>query len=304
VGQLLAAEGPYLARESGPFPVRAVWAQSRSFSGFFVRADSAIRHPRDIKPGARVVDMTYAGSTRIVDGLLAWAGLRKNQVAWVKADSVKEKAAAILEGKAAVAFGTPTSATLYEAEQQEPGIAWVNLDAARDPEGAERFLGEDPFVTFGPMEGVKSCQGVWGAGGTSLYITRAATDPGLVYHLARWLEDNWPRFRDAHEWNRHMTREALLAETDQGFIPCHDGLVQYLKEKGDWTPARERRQAENVVTVDRYCAAFRAALMAADRQGVEVRPDNPAWARSWQETIKREGLPALRTHLPAPPGKD
>jgi hypothetical protein len=45
-------------------------------------------------------------------------------------------------------------------------------------------------------------------------------------------------------------------------------------------------------------------MMAADRQGVEVRPDNPAWARSWQETIKREGLPALRTHLPAPPGKD
>ena len=74
-----------------------------------------------------------------------------------------------------------TDVTTHTATRRTLESHSRSFDAARDPEGAERFIGEDPFVTFGPMEGVKSCQGAWGAGGTSLYITRAAADPALAY---------------------------------------------------------------------------------------------------------------------------
>ncbi len=297
-GMLLQAEGPYAARDAGPYQIRAVWAQSSSASGFFTRGDSALVTPRDIVPGTRVVDMTYVASQKIVTGLLAWAGVGTDDVVWVPASDAKEKNRLILEGAADVAFGTPTATSMYQAEESPHGIRWLDLNADADPEGAARFLEVDPLIGFTPIPmGVPSSIGVWGAGGTSFYCATDTLDAGLVYHVAAWLDGNWARFKDAHAWNQYMTRQIVIGELGHTFIPLHRGLVDYLDQLGLWTKANEKRQRANVDLVTAYCDAWREALDLADEQALAVAADNQAWLDLWAVVKQRRGVPPVRMFL-------
>jgi hypothetical protein len=76
--------------------------------------------------------------------------------------------------------------------------------------------------------------------------------------------------------------------------PVHAGTVRYLREKGLWGPANERRQAFYTAIQDAYAVAWEAALARADRNGVKVAGDNPAWAELWQKLRIESGLPDLK----------
>ncbi len=297
-GMMLEGEGPYAARDSGPYRLRAVWAQSSSASGFFTRGDSAFATPRDIKPGTRLVDMTYVGSQKIVEGLLAWAGVSRDDVVWVPAADAKQKNQLILDAEADIAFGTPTAASMYAAEESPHGIKWLDLNSEQDPEGAARFLVIDPLIGFTPIPiGVPSSLGVWGAGGTSFYCGTDKLDTGLAYNLAKWLDTNWARFKDAHEWNRYMTRQTVLAELPHTFIPVHEGLIAYLDELGLWSDAHQRRNQENIALADAYCDAWAEALDRADESGVPVTSDNPDRLALWAEVKTGRTLPKVKMFL-------
>ena len=185
-----------------------------------------------------------------------------------------------------------------EIEQQPPGIRWIELNADADPEGARRFKATDPIIGFAPiLNGVPSSLGRWGTCGTSLYTTTATTDAGFVYQLAKWLDENWPHYRDLHSWNRFMTRELLLRELERTFLPCHEGLVAYLDELGLWTVAHQRRQDANAALVERYCQAYQGALRRADAQQVPVGPESAAWLEIWADCRRKAELPGFRMFL-------
>jgi len=297
-GMMEEGEGPYAARDSGPFQLRAVWAQSTTVSGFFTRGDSALRTPRDIKKGTRVVDMTYVGSQKIVEGLLAWAGVSAADVAWVPAASSREKNELILEGKADVAFGTPAAPSMYAAEKNPIGIRWLDCNAEQDAEGARRFLEIDPLIEFTPtVIGVPSSLGVWGAGGTSFYCGRDTLDKALAYNLAGWLDENWARYKDAHEWNQFMTRDTVVQKLGQTFIPAHEGLVAYLRDIGVWSEGLERRNDGNIELLNRYCDAWQEALAKADEQQIIVAPDSEDWLSLWRGLKEQRGIPPVRMFL-------
>jgi len=297
-GMLLEGDGPYAARDAGPYRLRAVWAQSSSASGFFTRGDSAFNTPRDIQPGSRLVDMTYVGSQKIVDGLLAWAGLTREDVVWVPAADAKEKNQLVLDGQADIAFGTPTAASMYAAEKSPHGIKWLDMNSETDPAGAARFLEIDPLIGFTPIPiGVPSSLGVWGAGGTSFYCGTDQLDTGLAYNLAKWLDTNWARFKDAHEWNLYMTRETLMAELPHTFIPLHVGLIAYLDELGLWSAAHQRRNQTNIALADAYCDAWAEALDRADELGIAVTVDNADWLALWAEVKTARAVPRVKMFL-------
>ncbi len=290
--QALLAEPKFALRDGGPFPVRVVWSQSHDNAGFFVRADSPLRSVYDIKPGTRISGMTAAATSAMLDGLLAWARVKSGDIDWITPKDIPDKARAVIEGRADLSFGIPTSNVLRQIEEEAPGIRWLELKADADPDGARRFREQDPMVGFAPiLNGVPSSLGRWGTCGTSLYTTGDATDAGFVYQLARWLDENWARYRDLHSWNRFMTRELLLKELEHTFIPCHAGLVAYLEELGLWTVAQQRRQDANVALVDRYCQAYRGALRRADAQAIPVGPGNAAWLDLWAECRGHAALP-------------
>lgn len=302
VSQMLEGDRRYGKRDSGPFQFRAVWAQSKSNSGFFVRGDSPIKTINDIKPGVRAVDMRgYLASQRILEAFLLWSGKIKDvekEVDWVPAKSSDHKAELVVEGKADVAFAMPSSPSIYKAEKNPHSIRWISLNSQEDPEGARRFLAVDPLIDFMPMfNGVKTAQGVWGSVGVSLQLMRAETDPEFVYNLAKWLDENWGLIKGTHPWNEWATRTSLMEEIPHTFYPLHDGLIEYLKDIGLWTNAMERRNHNNVELVTRYCKANQEAIEKADANRMWVSSKNPEWLEYWESYKQKLNLPRFKMFL-------
>jgi len=294
-GRVLEGVRRYAGRDTGAFPVRVAWMQSKYDSGFVVRGDSPIREIHDIKPGVRVVDMrSYLTSQTNLEGLLVWAGIKdlEKEVTWVAAHNSEEKMQLITGGKADIAYALPTSPLTFEAEKNPCGLRWLELNAEKDPEGAKRFHERCPLIGLGLMfRGVPSSICRWGMVGTDQLCCREDANPELIYHLAKWFNENWESYKDLHAWLAQSTLENLMVELDTIFIPCHEGLIEYLKELGLWSRAHAIRQKENVALVARYCQASQQAMRRADNKGIVVSADNPVWVSLWESYKKEQGIP-------------
>jgi len=89
---------------------------------FFTRGDSKIRTPHDIKKGTKITDMNgYVAATRVVDGLLAWAGVKHEDIDWVPVMSTAENIGAVVSGRAEICFSMPASPEAHEAEKNAYG---------------------------------------------------------------------------------------------------------------------------------------------------------------------------------------
>ncbi|MEW6143002.1 MAG: TAXI family TRAP transporter solute-binding subunit [Chloroflexota bacterium] len=295
--QMLAGNKEFVYRDSGPFPVRIVWSWSRSASGFYVRAGSTIRTPKDIKPGTRIADMRpFLSSIRIVEALLSWAGLGMNDVTWVPVKSTKEAAEGILAGKIDLSFGVPSSAPVLEAAKSPQGIDWIELNWDKDPEGAKRFKKLYPLINFGPMpaNSPASSTGKWLTEGINYLVGRREHSVNFVYNFVKWLDANYPRYKDLHPDNQSRNLETLARGLSFTYIPVHDGLITYLRDKNLWTDAHERRNQANNALVERYCEAYQKAVEAADSRQMQISPENAEWVKFWHEYKKELGLPAFR----------
>jgi hypothetical protein len=296
MSQMIEADRKYSARDTGPFPVRTVWAQSRSHSGYFVRADSPIKTLYDIKPGTRFADMShFVANVRIIEAFLAWAKVDPKDLVWVKGDSYPENVNSVLEGRADVCFGIPTSPAVVEAEKHPVGIRWLDMNSTEDPEGAARVRVVDPLIDFGPMfNGVPSCIDRWGTVGISLYVTHRDTENNLVYNIAKWMHENYDRIKECHSWCQWMSLDTLLEELERTFIPVHDGLKQYLKETNHWTEALEAKSQANAGLIDRYCQAFQECKDLADEKEIVIDPNTPEWIQMWDDYKQKLGIPKIK----------
>jgi len=292
--QMLMANRRYCVRDGGPFPIRAAWVHSKGNSGFFTRSDSTIRTPHDIKPGTRLCHMTYGPATRVVNGLLAWAEVSPDDIVWVDVSNSVENYQAVIEGRSDLGFNFPTTPTMYEAEKNPYGLSWIDLNAEADPEGARRFLEWDPLVTFGPIHsGVDSALGHWGTVVIIFELTHADTDSELIYNLAKWMDENYPRFKDKHPLNRFRDRETLIEGLKHTFLPCHEGMISYLKDIGLWTKAHDVRQSENKDLVDRYAAAYQQCMWEADDEKIWVARESEEWVKFWSD-YRKANLPEFK----------
>ncbi|MCX8126210.1 MAG: hypothetical protein N3E40_03590, partial [Dehalococcoidia bacterium] len=154
----------------------------------------------------------------------------------------------------------------------------------------------DPLIRFGiiPEGGVKSAVGVPSTEGIVFEVTIDRTDPAFVYHLARWFDLNYERFKKRHPDNTFKNRDTLLKGLRQTFIPCHEGLIEYLKELGVWTGAHEARQKENIELINRYCEAYHRAIEEADDLQIVVDPKNPDWQKFWNDYKRKLNIPDFK----------
>jgi len=284
--QMVMADRKYAVRDGGPFQVRVVWMQSKGNAAFFTRGDSKIKTPYDIKPGTRITDMNpYAAATRVVEGLLAWAKVDPKEIQWVPVHNPEENIGAVVSGKADICFSFPINPLIHEAAKNPLGLGLVETNAEKDPEGARRFREKDPLVNFGiiPEESLKCAGGKWGTQGLNLELTNERVDAGLIYHIARWLDENYDRYKDRHRENRFRTRSWLMKALEQTFVPAHEGLIAYLKDLKLWTDQHEQRQQKNLETLTRYCDDYQKLIWAADDANIEVTPINEKWVRLWTE---------------------
>jgi hypothetical protein len=294
-GRMLSADGRFCVRDGGPFPVRIAWVHSKGNSGFLTRGDSRIKTPYDIKPGTRICRMTLFGNLKIVDGLLAWAGVSRDDIVWVSVNSWEENCQAVIEGRSDLAFNYPNTPSVRQAEKNPKGLGWIDLNAEADPAGAKRFRSFDPLFNFAPIHtGVPSAIGHWGVTGINFEQTRSDIEPALIYNLARWFDESYPRFKDKHPANRFRNRETLIEGLRYTFLPCHEGLISYLKDISLWTPAHDTRQRENQELVDRYAAAYQECMWVADEKKIWVARESEEWVKLWSDYKKanlREFVP-------------
>jgi len=291
---MIRAEEQYATRDVGPWQTTAVYPAGRVDQGYATTPDSGIRTPYDIKPGTKIIYMSFMPAGKmLMEALLAWGQVDPEDVEWVPAGSIGANVRHLMEGKGDITFGWTTESSLfYEAEAAPRGLSWIALDAKADPEGAKRYSAVYTTGTFGVIAlGVPSAQGVPGLSSLSPYLTRAESDPELVYHLVKWLDENYDKFKDSHPTCRAITMDSLLAIAETSWQPLHEGTVRYLEEKGLWTPAHEVRRQQNADLIARYIEAWEDAIDMADERGITVNPENEEWLELWYSY--RDKLPVF-----------
>jgi len=292
-----AVEG-YSSREGGPFHARIVWVHALSNSGVFVRGDSEIQTIYDIKPGHKwaIWDVTES-VMRVPKAILDWVQVDHDDILWVNAGTTEGSVRAVAEGRADISWFFPTAAHVYEAAAAPHGIRFLDLNSDEDPEGAARFRERGAMYTFAPIgTGTPEAIGVWGTFGYKYEATRKQSDEELVYRFAKWMDENYELYKDAHATNASMSIDDLMISLEVTYIPVHEGLRRYLIEKGLWTEAHERRQEQNVAFIAAYVEAYDEALALADERGITVDPTNQEWVELWANYKLDINLPTISMH--------
>ena len=286
-------------RDGGPFQARVVWIHDLANSGFFVRGDSDIKTISDIGPGTRFSVWNMRESTLNPHrSLLAWIQLDEEEIEWVDAGSFEGAMRAVAEGRADIAFGFPTSPTVYEVAAAPHSIRFLDLNGEADPAGARRWQERNPLYSFGPIAtGVPEAVGRWGTVGYIFDITTDSSDPELVYQFAKWLDENYDSYKNAYDSNKYMTIDHLMEALKTTYIPAHEGLIEYLKEKSLWTEAHDQRQQENIDIFNTYIDAYEEAIRLAGGKGIEVSPANPDWITLWETYKVEHKIPMVGLHV-------
>jgi len=286
----------FAVKEGGPFQARMVWVHALANSGMFVRADSEIQDIYDLKPGVRFsVWADRASVLRVPKAILDWAQVPHDQAVFVNSGSYEGAVRAVMDGRADVFWGFPTSPVIFEASSAPHGIRYIDMNGEADPEGAIRFRETSPMYVFGPINtGVPEARGVWGTQGYTLEITSAESDSELIYNLAKWLHESFDLYAGAYDTNRYMSLEHVEIAASQSYMPLHEGLVRYLKELGIWTEAHETRQQENIALFTRYVEAYEEAQRMALDRDLAISPLNQDWIDLWEDQKRKLELPEIR----------
>ena len=190
---------------------------------------------------------------------------------------------------------------MAEAQAAPHGIRFIELPASKDPEGAARFLEFRPTLSFAKSRlGVKEAIGVEQLVTYTPIICLADKDPELTYHLAKWWDENYDRYKDAHSLAVGMSIDSFRGLLDTTYLPVHEGTIRYLKEKGLWTVDDDKRQEYNVNLLNRYIEAYQACIKKADGEGVKVDPQNKEWTELWENYKKEHNLPLFKVMLEIP----
>jgi hypothetical protein len=277
----------HATREGGPYDTRLFWTNSKNPFGFIVSKDSDVKTIYDLRKKKPKIALFTPSTASVlhVKALLAMIRMDEKDVTFVPVTTWANSTKSVPEGKADVAFAGPTASVSVEAEASAKGIRWLDYPKD-DKEALARYARVMRGISFGVCTtGVKSANGVYMAANVNQYYVRGSEDPELMYQLAKWLVDSYPKYKDKHPHNETMSvdvqGEILAAARHMNYIPVHDGTVRYLKEKGKWSAAETAWSDKNRELVARYTKAYQAAIAAADQKNIKVVPDNNEWVALW-----------------------
>jgi|SaaInl7_200m_RNA_FD_contig_61_444414_length_1508_multi_15_in_0_out_0_2 uncharacterized protein len=292
-GQSLEGTTTWATRDLGPWQMRLWWPHGKGGRGYAVRGDSGLEKPSDLKPGVRVIYHDFIGPMGRMFGeaIVAWAGLKSEDVEWIPANSIAATSTLLMEGKGDVVVGWPSSPQWLEVEASPHGLAWLTLDAKAEPEAAARFTTVDASADFGLMVlGVPSARNVPMIVTIPSMCTAADRDVELVYNLVKWMDENHDAYKDKHPYCEAMTLDTMMELAEIEFVPLHDGVIQYLTEKGLWTADHQKRQDANIALMTSYVDAYAEAIAKADAADIKVVPTNEDWLKLWEDYKVEKGL--------------
>ena len=102
--------GKWGTRELGPWQHHIVWTQLKGGMGYAVKGDSGIKTPYDIKPGMKILYLSFlVPAGRLwMESLLAWGQVDPEDVEWVAGGNINAMYTMLREGKVDVSVGWPS----------------------------------------------------------------------------------------------------------------------------------------------------------------------------------------------------
>ncbi|HZM34560.1 MAG TPA: TAXI family TRAP transporter solute-binding subunit [Burkholderiales bacterium] len=291
--QMDAVQG-YASKTGGPADTRMLNMNMVTAWGYAVRGDSRIKSIADVKPGTRI-SLAKSSSFLVagVDALLAYRGLGPEDVNLVEVGNYGANTAVLAEGRVDVIFTSPLSGPSYQAEAGPNGLRWLELPAPeKDRAAYARYRKiQSGYVPQKTTAGVRSAIGLNMDHAFQANHVRADEDPEFVYQLIRWLDENHASYKGDFTHAAMMTLDNLVLFLESGALqPLHDGAIRYLKEKGRWKPTYQKRQDQLVALAKKRESGYKAAMQAAEKQGIAVDPGNEKWVAFWKDYRQRNGM--------------
>lgn len=274
-----ASEGTYdfAERRWGPQDLRAVAGRPSTF-GVPSAADADIHTLEDLR-GKRVAYVAGNPSVNVkCDAILAFGGLTREDVDAVMFPTHGAAMGSLAQNRADAACTTTTASQLYELEESNRGIRWVDIPAD-DEAGWERMNEVAPV--FQPFEETI------GAGISEdspanmlayrypIIVSLADRSDDEVYAFIKALDESYDLYKDAtsaiHRWS---ISDAGVPPID---IPFHPGAVRYMEEKGIWDDAMQEWNEARLARLEALKAAWEKAIV----DGEDLGDDD--FAELWEE---------------------
>lgn len=277
----------------GPQDLRVLMGPP-SGNGMITAADAGVETPADFK-GKRLGYVKGNPSVNVkADAALAFAGLTRADVEPIWFGSYGALKSALLGGQVDAYSGNPTAANAREVEASPRGLVWPEFPS-EDKEGWTRLQKLAGFMS--PFE-AKSGAGVSAENPKELLgyrypmiTTYSRTSDELAYAMIRAVDESFEGIRDATALGAGWKLET--AGVPPADAPWHPGAIQYLQEKGLWTPEAQAWNEARLARLEKVHAAWDEALtefntMRANeaQKGNKLDPD-AAWPGFWEEYRER-----------------
>lgn len=240
---IFAFEGDYdfATQEWGPQDMRVVWAPVAPH-GLMVRDDSGIQSFEDLR-GKKFPYITANPSVNNkLTAFLAYGGLTWNDVEKVEVD-YSEQPDALKAGELDVLFQQVYGSSLYELESAFE-VRWLSMDdkSSAKVQAVEEIAPSTEIGEFGGAPGQDKGETANGLIYSVPMVTYAETDSALVYDTVKAIHQNYAAYKNTTATTPDW--KLGIAQTMPKQVPYHEGLVKFLQEQDEWTPAAKKQNQE------------------------------------------------------------
>ena len=275
--------GDYSGGEwEGPQKLRLALQGPMATICFMVKGDSGINSFADLK-GKKII--TVPGSPHI-DGMnearLATAGLTWDDVTKVVAPDQIEGGRMVMEGKADGCHMSTSEPHAVEFAAMPGSIKWLDVDPS-DKEAWAIIRKIAPYVspTYGKKGPNLPEEGIDGMGSPYGFISYDFLDYDKAYFIMDAVWDGYDVYKEIHPRAAQFTHEVLKQPCG---LPYHEALVQFYKDKGEWTDDMQEFQDEALRMEEERFKAFEAAKIEGEKN--ETPFGSAKWGPFWEEFLK------------------
>lgn len=293
IASYFAQEGVlmFAAKDWGPMRLYNLFSNvGRNGQSIVTAADANIKTPADLK-GKRVTWVKGAPAlNQNATAFLAFGGLTWNDVQKVEVPGWKQSAQAVLNGQADATWGSTISSAYNQIAASPRGAYFPPLPAS-DKAGWERAKAVAPWWAPSKVTAmVKGAKNSLPHQGMNypypIFVAIAGTSGDLAYGLTKAVMENYASFQD----NGPGMDGYQLANQNLAYIfPYHPAAIKYYKEKGVWTAADDKHNAELMKRQDVLAAAWK------EMKSKNVSDDQFAaeWLKVRAAALKKAGMPVI-----------
>ena len=195
---------------------------------------------------------------------------------------------AVLENRAASAFGDTLSTPIYEIAESPGSLKFIPLPR-KNKDGWKRLQKINPsLLPMTPPEGWEGVKQAWGVEmlgfpyGTFAYDY---VDESITFGITKVIAEGYPSFVNRHAQLKYWTLKNALDVTDLP-VPLHEGTIKYFKERGLWTSEQQNWQDNQLRRENLRMEAWPKAHAEAKSKGIKVDIKERAWQDLWMSYLR------------------